>query len=174
MSSQFYADRFHFSATQIGYTMAMVWLIAVLYQWVIVKHIRGHLNEVSMIRIALFILTIGFIGFALNNSPYILFFWIALFPLGMGSFQPGVWALMAKNAGKEVGKVMGYNTSIQSIGQIFGPILAGMLYITPGSGIPFLVSSWLFAILFFASFWLKNNFKKSWNNLIQIKKWKRS
>ncbi len=36
----------------------------------------------------------------------------------MGSFQPGVSALMAKNAGKEVGKVMGYNTSIQSVGQI--------------------------------------------------------
>ena len=77
-----------------------------------------------MIRIAVFLLFFAFIGFALNTSPYVLFFWVALFPLGMGSFQPGVGSLMAKNAGKEVGKVMGYNTSIQSIGQIFGPILA--------------------------------------------------
>jgi MFS transporter, DHA1 family, multidrug resistance protein len=73
----------------------------------------------------------------------------------MGSFQPGVGSLMAKNAGKEVGKVMGYNTSIQSIGQIFGPILAGILYMTPGSGLPFFVSAGIFAILFFISLLLK-------------------
>lgn len=84
-----------------------------------------------MIRLAFFILAIGFIGFSMNQSPYFLFFWIALFPLGMGSFQPSVSSLMAQNAGKEVGKVMGYNTSIQSIGQILGPIMAGLLYVTP-------------------------------------------
>ena len=58
----------------------------------------------------------------------------------MGSLQPSLGSLIAQNAGKEVGKVMGYNTSIQSIGQIFGPIIAGMLYV-PGSGLPFLVSA---------------------------------
>ena len=155
MSSQFYTDRFHFTATQIGYTMAMVWLIAVLYQGVVVKYIRTALNEIQMIRIAVFLLFFAFVWFALNTSPYILFFWVALFPIGMGSFQPGVGSLMAKNAGKEVGKVMGYNTSIQSIGQIFGPILAWILYMTPGSGLPFFVSAGIFAILFFISLLLK-------------------
>lgn len=32
MSGQFYADRFHFDITQIGYTMAMVGFIAIVYQ----------------------------------------------------------------------------------------------------------------------------------------------
>lgn len=140
MSSQFYSDRFYFSPTQIGYTMAMVGFIAVIYQGWIVKYIRVHLDEVMMIRVAFFLLTFAFIGFALNTSPYLLFFWVALFPLGMGSFQPSIGSLIAQNAGKEVGKVMGYNTSIQSIGQIMGPIIAGMLYV-PGSGLPFLVSA---------------------------------
>lgn len=140
MSSQFYSDRFHFSPTQIGYTMAMVGFIAVIYQGWIVKYIRAHLDEVTMIRVAFFLLTFAFIGFAINTSPYLLFFWVALFPLGMGSFQPSIGSLIAQNAGKEVGKVMGYNTSIQSIGQIMGPIIAGMLYV-PGSGLPFLVSA---------------------------------
>lgn len=63
MSSQFYSDRFHFSATQIGYTMAVVGMIAVIYQGWLVKYIRARFDEITMIRFAFFILTIGFIGF---------------------------------------------------------------------------------------------------------------
>lgn len=84
---------------------------------------------------------VAFVGFSFNQSPVWLFFWVGLFPLGMGSFQPSIGSLLAKKAGKEVGKVMGYNTSIQSIGNIIGPIMAGVLYVYPGSGLPFLVSA---------------------------------
>ena len=155
MSSQFYSDRFNFTPTQIGYTMAMVGIVSIIYQWAIVKHVRKHLSEMTMIRLAFLILTMSFIGFGLNHDPYYLFFWIALFPIGMGSFNPAIGSLLAQNAGKEMGKVMGYNTSIQSIGQIFGPIIAGMLYVIPGSGIPFIASAWVFALLFFLAFWTK-------------------
>lgn len=155
MSGQFYADRFHFSATQIGYTMAMVGIVSIIYQGAIVKHLRKLFDEMMMIRLAFFILTISFIGFGLNHDPYYLFFWIALFPIGMGSFNPSIGSLLAQNAGKEMGKVMGYNTSIQSIGQIFGPIIAGMLYVVPGSGVPFIVSAGVFALLFVLAFWTK-------------------
>lgn len=151
MSSQFYVDRFHFSVTEIGYTMAMVWLISVLYQGFLVRYVRVYFDEVSMIQIALAILMIAFAGFAMNQSPIFLFAWIVLFPIGMGSFRPSVGSLLARNAGKEVGKVMGYSTSIESIGQIIWPILAGLLYIVPWSGLPFFVSSGIFVVLFLIS-----------------------
>jgi MFS family permease len=50
---------------------------------------------------------------------------------------------------------MGYNTSIQSIGQIFWPIIAGILYATPGTGRPFFFSAAIFFVLFFVSLSLK-------------------
>ena len=153
MSTQFYADRFHFDATKIGLTMAMVGFISIIYQWWLVKYIRKYLDEIMMIRLAFCVLLIGFIGFSFNQSPYLLFFWIALMPIGMGSFQPSVSSLIAQSAGNEVWKVMGYNTSIQSIGQIFGPILAGLAYIVPGSGLPFLISAGIFGILLILAFW---------------------
>jgi MFS family permease len=155
MSTQFYTDRFHFTVSQIGYTMAVVGLVSVVYQWFLVKHIRKHFHEERMIQIAFVLLTIGFVGFSLNMNPVYIYGWLILFPLGMGSFQPGIGSLLSNRAGKEVGKVMGYNTSIQSIGQILGPIMAGILYITPGSGLPFLVSAGIFAVLFFVSLTLK-------------------
>lgn len=155
MSSQFYVDRFHFSVTQIWYTMAMVWLISIVYQGFLIRYIRAYLDEVLMMRMALFILVIAFAGFALNQSPVFLFAWIILFPIGMGSFRPSVWSLLARNAGKEVGKVMGYGTSIESVGQIIWPILAGILYVSPGSGLPFFVSSGIFVVLFMISLSLR-------------------
>lgn len=151
MSGQFYADRFLFSSAEIGYTMALVGLVAIVYQGFAVKYVRRYLHEVMMISFAFILLVFSFIGLALNMSPIWLFFWVALFPIGMGSFQPSISSLLAKQAGKEVGKVMGYNTSMQSVGQILGPITAGILYVSPGSGLPFLASAGVFAFLFLVS-----------------------
>lgn len=156
MSGQFYADRFQFSPAQIGYTMAVVGLVSVVYQWWLIKYVRKHFNEVTMLHISFVLLIISFIGFSFNQSPVWLFFWVALFPLGMGSFNPSMGSLLAKRAGKEVGKVMGYNTSIQSIGQIIGPIMAGMLYAYPGSNLPFLVAAGIFVILLMISYTIRN------------------
>lgn len=132
--------------------MAMVGVVSILYQGLLVRYVRKYLDEKKMIYVAFILLAIGFCGFSLNTSPIWLFFWIAFFPLGMGSFQPSVSSLIANKAGKQVGKVMGYNTSIQSIGQIFGPVLVGALY-THGSGLPFLVSACIFVFLLLVSLW---------------------
>jgi MFS family permease len=99
--------------------MALVGFISVLYQGFLVRYIRAHLDEQQMLFFAFGLLTMSFIGFAWTSSVLWLIFWIAFFPIGMGSFNPSIGSLLSKNAGKEVGKVMGYNTSIQSIGQIF-------------------------------------------------------
>jgi hypothetical protein len=41
-----------------------------------------------------------------------------LFPLGMGSFNPSVAALLSKDAGKHAGRVMGMYTSVAGVGGI--------------------------------------------------------
>lgn len=155
MSGQFYADKFNFNAAQIGYTMTLVGFVSVMYQGWLVKYVRAKFHEIQMIHIAFAILFIAFLGFSFNQSAVWLFFWVALFPLGMGSFNPSLSSLLSKSAGSEVGRMMGYNTSIQSIGNIFGPLVAGMLYFHPGSNVPFLLSTAIFLILFGVSFLLK-------------------
>ena len=71
-----------------------------------------------MIQIAVGLMTISLFLFAINRNTYLLFPIIALFPSAMGTFQPAINALIAGKAGKEVGKVMGYNTSVISIASI--------------------------------------------------------
>lgn len=145
--SQWSHDMFHFSADQIGYTMVVVGIVAIVYQWALMKYVRRYLTEVEMIRWALLMMTISLALFAMNRSPVLVYAIVALFPLAMGTFQPGINSLIASKAGKEVGKVMGYNTSVTSIAGIIGPFLVGTLYaIDPV--IPFLSSS-VFAFLMF-------------------------
>lgn len=100
-----------------------------------------------MIHIALFLMFISLGLFAMNKSPFWLFWIIPLFPLAMGSFGPSVSSLMAAKAGKEVGKVMGYNTSVTSIGQMIGPFVVGTLYLQSPT-LPFYASA-LFSFLLF-------------------------
>jgi MFS transporter, DHA1 family, tetracycline resistance protein len=146
-SSQFYADVFGFDSDQIGYTLSLVGLIAVIYQGGLVRFVRKYLDEKQMIRVALFLMMISLGLFAMNQSVFWLFFIIPLFPIAMGSFQPSIGSMMANKAGKEVGKVMGYNTSIVSIASIIGPFMVGTLY-EKSHALPFFVSAGIAGLLF--------------------------
>jgi predicted MFS family arabinose efflux permease len=153
-SSQYYADIFGFDADMIGYTLSLVWLIAIIYQWWLVRYVRKYFHEKQMIRIALFLMVISLTLFAMNRSVFWLFFIIPLFPLAMGSFQPSISSLIANKAGNEVGKVMGYNTSIVSIASIIWPFMVGILY-SIGKSYPFYASAGIAGILLvIAIFWL--------------------
>ena len=105
-SSQFYKDVFSFSADQIGYSLSLVGLIAIIYQGVLIKFVRKAFTEIQMIQIAVGLMAISLFLFAFNRNIYLLFPIIALFPVAMGTFQPAINSLIAGKAGKEVGKVM--------------------------------------------------------------------
>lgn len=140
-------DIFGFSADQIGYTMVVVGLVAIIYQWALMKYVRAYFSEIEMVRWALLIMMFSLGFFAINTSPVLVYLIVGLFPLAMGTFQPGINSLIASKAGKEVGKVMGYNTSVTSIAGIIWPFIVGTLYHI-GPMIPFIASS-VFAFLMF-------------------------
>lgn len=100
-------------------------------------------------------LIVSFILFAIN--PFLFGICIvALFPFGHGSINPAVGSFHAHYAGKAVGKALGTNASMMSLGNIIGPIMAGYLYIY-WSGTPYIVSAFFFSIAFLLVFFgLKN------------------
>lgn len=151
-SSQFYLDIFHFDSTMRGYTMSLVWVVSILYQWWLVRYVRAVFLEKQMIFLALWLMTIAFILFAYNRSTLFLFAILPLFPLAMGSFWPSISSLFAQKAGKDVGEVMGYNTSVTSIAMAVAPFLIGMLY-EIDKPLPFLISGIIAFLLFILAFW---------------------
>lgn len=145
-SSQYYKDVFHFNADQIGYTLSMVGLIAIIYQGWLIKYVRKFFSEIRMIQIALVFMVVSIFLFAINRSTFLLFPIIALFPIGMGTFQPAINSLIAGKADKEVWKIMGYNTSVISIAWIIWPFLVWTLYEINYS-LPFYVSAMISLLL---------------------------
>ncbi len=150
-STQYYKDVFNLNSNQIGYTLSFVGLIAIIYQGGIIKYVRKYLSEVRMIQLALTLMTISIFLFAINRDMYLLLIIIAVFPIAMWTFQPAINSLIAGRAGKEVGKIMGYNTSAISIAGIIGPFLVGTLY-TMDYSLPFFVSSAIALVLLIISF----------------------
>lgn len=149
-SSQYTADRFHFDTAMIGYSMGVVGITSIVYQGFLVRFVRKWLIETQMMKLWLFLVTLGLTLYAWNPYPILIFIIVILFPLGMGSFGPSVAALLSKDAGKHAGRVMGLNTSMAGIGGIVWPILIGWLYAFDIS-LPFWVSAGLFGILFLST-----------------------
>lgn len=153
-SGQFYRDVFGFDAEHIGYTLSLVGLIAIIYQGGLVKYVRRYLTEVQMIQAATLLMTLGLFLFSYNRSVFWLYVIVATFPISMGTFQPAIGSLFASKAGKEVGKVMWYNTSVVSIAGIVGPFIVGTLY-GIDKPLPFLVSAAIASSLFFLALTLR-------------------
>ena len=97
-SSQFYRDIFGFSANQIGYTLSLVGLVAVIYQGGLVKYVRQYLTEIQMIQAAIGLMFVSLFLFAVNRDIGLLYAIIALFPIAMGTFQPAINSLIAGRA----------------------------------------------------------------------------
>jgi DHA1 family tetracycline resistance protein-like MFS transporter len=97
-SSQFYRDIYGFTADQIGYTLSLVGLVAVIYQGGLVKYVRRYLTEIQMIQTAVGLMFVSLLLFAINRDMYLLFPIIALFPIAMGTFQPAINSLIAGKA----------------------------------------------------------------------------
>ncbi len=150
-STQYYADVFKFDSTMRGYRLSLVGLIAIIYQGGLVKYVRRIWDEKQMIQISLGIMAVSLALFAWNTSPFWLFFIIPLFPIAMGTFQPSLGSLIANKAWKEVGKVMWYNTSVMSIGNMVGPFLVGTLYASHPT-YPFWVSAGIGVLLFLLAY----------------------
>jgi DHA1 family tetracycline resistance protein-like MFS transporter len=161
-SGQFYTDKFDFDANLRGYTMAIVGLVSIIFQWFLVKYVRKYLNEERMLQVWLIILTFGMILLAANEYAFLVFFIIILFPLGMGSIGPSLASMLSKDAGKHAWRIMGMNTSITGIWGIIWPVLTGWFYATHIT-LPFWASAWLFFVLFIVSIFFigKNHWRDS-------------
>lgn len=141
----FTADRFHFDETMIGYLFGYIGICSVLYQALLIKHIRKIFDERGMILFGLLVLAVSFTLFAFNPVMLLIFPILLMFPFGYGSINPATGSLLAHYADRESGKALGTNASMMSLGQIVGPFIAGVLY-TQWSGYPYLFAAALFIV----------------------------
>lgn len=136
-------DRFLVDARWVWYFFWFIWIIAIIYQWWLIRYVKKYLTEASMILFWLSFLIIWFVLFSINNYYLAIFFIIALFPIGYGTVNPTVASMQAKNSPSHVGKILWINASMISLWNIAWPFISGYLYMI-WSWLPYIFSSILF------------------------------
>lgn len=124
----FVDGKFFFTPKEIAFVITAGALLGALIQVLLFERLARRWGEVKLIRYSLILS--GVLIFLLTTvHSYV---WILLVTtlafIGFDLFRPAVTSYLSKIAGNEQGFVGGMNSMFTSLGNIFGPIIGGMLF----------------------------------------------
>jgi DHA1 family multidrug resistance protein-like MFS transporter len=124
----FVDNEFGATPQDIAWMITATGIVGVVVQLFVVDKLVTRFGEINVLTIFLGVASIGFF-LSMIASSYIMFFGITLLIfLSSSILRPVLTTLISKNAGEEQGFAMGMNNAYMSIGNILGPLLAGVLY----------------------------------------------
>lgn len=119
-----------FGATpqEIAVMVTVSGVISVIVQLFVVDRLVSRLGEPKVMNIFLAVTAAGFL-FSIFASSYVFFFIVTLIIfLATSILRPVLNTLISKLAGDEQGFAMGMNNAYMSIGNVLGPLIAGLIY----------------------------------------------
>ena len=124
-----YVDN-QFAATpkDIAIMVTSTGIISVIIQLFAVDWVVRRFGEAGVLTIFLGVAVLGFL-LSIIAPSYIMFFGVTMIIfLATSILRPVLTTLISKLAGQEQGFAMGMNNAYMSIGNVLGPLLAGLLY----------------------------------------------
>ena len=122
------AENYGSTSKDIALMITATGTVSVIVQLFIVDRLVRRFGEIRVIIAFLGLATVGFL-LSLMAEGYMMFFGVSLVIfLAMAVLRPVLNILISKMAKGEVGFAMGMNTSYMSLGNVLGPISAGLLY----------------------------------------------
>lgn len=124
----FVDDQFSASPQEIAWMVTATGIVSVIIQLFAVDWVVRRFGEENVLRIFLGVASLGFF-LSIIAKNYVTFFVITLIIfLSTSILRPVLTTLISKLAGQEQGFAMGMNNAYMSIGNVLGPLLAGLLY----------------------------------------------
>lgn len=121
-------NQFNSSAKDIAFMITATGVVSVIVQLFIVDRIVRRFGEVAVLITFLGVTAVGFL-LSLFAGSYAMFFGVSLIIfMATSILRPVLNTLISKMAEGEVGFAMGMNNAYMSIGNVIGPLLAGILY----------------------------------------------
>ncbi|WP_336825164.1 MFS transporter [Sporosarcina sp. USHLN248] len=126
--SLFVDHKFSFTPKDIAIIITGGGLLGAIAQVALFDRLTKYMGEIQLILFCLiFSAALVFMMTVVNTYMHVLFVTIIIF-VGFDLIRPAVTSYLSKIAGDEQGFVGGMNSMFTSIGNIFGPILGGMLF----------------------------------------------
>lgn len=124
----FVDNQFGASPKDIAMMVTSTGIISVIVQLLAVDWIVRRFGEATVLTIFLCVAALGFL-ISIFAPSYVLFFVVTMIIfLATSILRPVLTTLISKLAGNEQGFAMGMNNAYMSIGNVLGPLFAGMLY----------------------------------------------
>ena len=121
-------DQFAASPQDIAWMITGTGIVSVIIQLFVVDKVVRRFGETNVLRIFLGVAALGFL-LSILVPNYAFFFVITMIIfLSTSILRPVLTTLISKLAGNEQGFAMGMNNAYMSIGNVLGPLLAGVLY----------------------------------------------
>lgn len=137
---------------QVGWTLAALGAGAVLLQGGGAGRAARLLGERMTLLIGLALFAAGLGGLAVSHEVPAMAVSLFAFVIGVGLATPALNSLIAVQAvDNEIGTVMGLSQSASALGRVAGPLGAGVLFDTLGSGAPFAVAAALILVALFVA-----------------------
>ncbi|TQR16356.1 MFS transporter [Psychrobacillus soli] len=124
----FVDNEFGASPQDIAWMVTATGIVSVIVQLAAVDWVVRRFGEENVLKIFLGVAAFGFL-LSIIVSNYAFFFVITMIIfLSTSILRPVLTTLISKLAGEEQGFAMGMNNAYMSIGNVLGPLLAGLLY----------------------------------------------
>lgn len=147
--------KFDFNPQQVGTILVVVGSVSAILQGLLTGPFTKRFGEPFMIKATLLTNSLGFLVLLLADSYLTVLLTTGIYVLSHALLRPSVQALTSRRAGGGQGAAMGLNSSFMSLGQIAGPIWAGVVF-DVNMNYPYLSGAVILFLGFVISlFWVK-------------------
>lgn len=120
--------KFHWTATQVGYSLGAVGIVHALTQALITRRAIPFLGEAKVAIIGIVVMALAFLGYGLVWQGWQIFLVIVL-GFAQAMVNPAVIGIMSnRTLETEQGELQGAVASISSLGAVLGPFMFGGLF----------------------------------------------
>jgi MFS transporter, DHA1 family, multidrug resistance protein len=120
--------KFHFNPQQVGTILVVVGLVSAIIQGLLTGPFVKRFGEPLMIKTTLLTNAVGFLVLLMANSYAMVLLTTGIYVLSHALLRPSVQSLTSRRAAGGQGSAMGLNASFISLGQIAGPVWAGIVF----------------------------------------------
>jgi DHA1 family multidrug resistance protein-like MFS transporter len=145
--------KFAFGPAEVGYVFVVCGLVMTIFQAGAVGLLASKISEMVQIGAGFALMGAGIALLATAQTKLLVFAFVALLSLGMAFIAPNLSALVSERGGDQhAGASLGVQNAANSLGQVGGPLLGGVLFIWQANA-PYFFSGALLLALALAIGW---------------------
>lgn len=128
ISGLYVLDKFNFDTRQMGAMWIVVGGVMVLSQGLLIGLLTKFIGEMWVIRLGMLIGAFGFVALLLANGFIPILLAAGLFILVLALANPALNSFLSTFGGEHQGSLMGLSIAFASLGRVFGPLWAGLVF----------------------------------------------